>query len=37
MKNPDFRTRYLSGDPDANREMMAANIVLSSPVKEDAV
>jgi hypothetical protein len=30
MKNPEWVKRYLSGDGDAQREMMAANIVLAS-------
>jgi hypothetical protein len=30
MRNPDFTKRYLAGDGDAAREMMAANIVLAS-------
>jgi hypothetical protein len=30
MKNPEWVKRYLSGDGDAQREMLAANILLSS-------
>jgi hypothetical protein len=30
MKNPEWVRRYLDGDGDAQREMMAANILLSS-------
>ena len=36
MKNSEFANRYLAGDQDAQREMMAANIVLSSQQREIA-
>ena len=30
MKNPDFVKRFLGGDGDARREMMAADIVIAN-------
>jgi hypothetical protein len=36
LKNPEFRKRWLGGDPDAAREMLAANAILSLPIKKEA-
>jgi hypothetical protein len=35
MKSPEFVKAYLSGEPDAVKQMTLANIVLSSGIKKD--
>ncbi|EGP07537.1 hypothetical protein CSIRO_2776 [Bradyrhizobiaceae bacterium SG-6C] len=35
MRSPDFTKRFLAGEPDAVREMMTANAVLSSEVRKE--
>jgi hypothetical protein len=34
MRSTEFTTRYLGGEPEARREMLAANIVINSGVKK---
>jgi hypothetical protein len=36
MNSKEFVTRLMAGEPEANRMLWAANIVLSSPVKKEA-
>jgi hypothetical protein len=36
MRSPEFVKRYLSGEPDAVREMLACDVVLSSDIKKGA-
>jgi hypothetical protein len=36
MNSKEFVTRLMAGEPEAARLLMAANIVLSSPVKKEA-
>ena len=35
LKNPEFTKRWLGGDPDAAREMLVANAILSLPIKKE--
>jgi hypothetical protein len=35
MRSPEFIKQYLSGEPDAVRQMLVADIILSSPVKKE--
>ena len=34
LKDPAFREKALSGDYDVRKQLMLANIILSSPIKE---
>jgi hypothetical protein len=34
LKSKEFQTRWLSGDPEAVRQMLVANIILTSPLKK---
>lgn len=36
MADPDFRTRLLAGHPEANRQLLLANLVLANGVKDEA-
>lgn len=35
LRDPEFTARFLKGDPQAVKEMLAANVVLSLPIKKE--
>jgi hypothetical protein len=37
MRSPEFVKQYLSGEPDAVRQMMVADIILSSNIRSERV
>ncbi len=36
LKSKEFQARLMSGEPDAVRQLLVANVILSSPKKADA-